>query len=159
MFTKAFLQVTRLLKNLKTKVKAAFQLDGNTVHFKLDKYDKNSTLIIDPTEIFSTFVGSISDDWGYTATYDNAGNFYAGGIVFDNGFDPRHVGGYDQTFNGGDGSEGTAGAYDVSLMKFNPTGYTWLYMQLILAAVVMSSRIVWLLIHGQPYYFRQNNFG
>ena len=114
-------------KDLKVKVKAAFQLEGNIVKFKLDKYDKTSTLIIDPTEIFSSFTGSLSDNWGYTATYDNDGNFYAGGIVFADGFDPRHVGGYDQTFNGGDASEGSAGSYDISLMKFNPTGSLALY--------------------------------
>ncbi len=117
----------QIIKNVKTKVKAKFKLKGNTVHFDVDDYDKNSTLIIDPTEIFSTFVGSISDVWGYTATYDNAGNFYAGGIAFANGYDPRHVGGYDETYNGGDGSEGAGIACDISIMKFNPTGSLALY--------------------------------
>jgi gliding motility-associated-like protein len=117
----------QLSKDQRTKVKASFQVNGNTVRFKLGDYDRKSTLIIDPTEIFSTFVGSISDVWGYTATYDNAGNFYAGGIAFDNGYDPRHVGGYDGTFNGGDGSEGAGVACDVALMKFNPTGNLALY--------------------------------
>ncbi|MFT4152422.1 PKD domain-containing protein [Parafilimonas sp.] len=112
---------------VRAEVKAAFKLVGNTVRFKLDKYDTSQTLIIDPTEIFSSFTGSLSDNWGYTATYDNEGNFYAGGIVFDDGFDPRHVGGYDQTFNGGDASEGQAGAYDIALIKFNPTGSLALY--------------------------------
>ncbi|MEO8712121.1 MAG: SBBP repeat-containing protein, partial [Parafilimonas sp.] len=118
----------QIIKNLKAKVKARFQVsENNTVRFKLDNYDKTKTLIIDPTEIFSSFVGSISDDWGYTATYDNAGNFYAGGIVFDNGFDSRHVGGYDDTYNGGDGSEGSGIACDISIMKFNATGNLALY--------------------------------
>ncbi|MBV9961457.1 MAG: PKD domain-containing protein [Parafilimonas sp.] len=117
----------QIIKSLKSKVKAVFELNGNTVRFKLDKYDKTATLIIDPTEIFSTFVGSISDVWGYCATYDNAGDFYAGGIVFDAGYDPRHVGGYDGSFGGGDGSEGSGLAYDVALMKFNPTGNLALY--------------------------------
>ena len=105
-------------------------LKGDEVHFKLDRYDKTATLIIDPTEIFSTFVGSTSDVWGYTATYDNAGDLYAGGIAFDNGFVNRGVGGYDETYNGGDGSEGSAGtviACDISIMKFNPTGNLALY--------------------------------
>lgn len=117
----------QVIKNLKTKIKAAFDLKGNVIHFRLSDYDKTATLIIDPTEIFSTYVGSTSDDWGYTATYDNAGNFYAGGIAFDNGFPYRPVGGYDQTFGGGDGSEGSSLAYDISLIKFNPTGSTALY--------------------------------
>lgn len=111
----------QVVNNLKTKVKVAFELEGNTVRFKPAKYDKTATLIIDPTEIFSTFVGSLSDNWGYTATYDNEGNFYAGGIAFDAGYDPRNVGGYDQTYNGGDNSEG-AGPYDMAIIKFNPRG-------------------------------------
>ncbi len=117
----------QVVNNVRSKVKAAFQLDGNTVHFKVDKYDKTNTLVIDPTEIFSTFVGSISDDWGYTATYDNDGNFYAGGIVFADGFDSKNVGGYDETFNGGDESEGSTVACDISLIKFNSTGNLALY--------------------------------
>jgi hypothetical protein len=112
----------QLAKTAKTTVKARFQLSGNTVRFKLYDYDKNSTLVIDPTRIFATFVGSLSDVWGYTATYDNEGNFYAGGIAFDPGYDPQQVGGYDETFNGGDGSEGDELSYDIALMKFNPTG-------------------------------------
>ncbi len=117
----------QIVKNLKRKVKVGYQVSGSTVHFKLDNYDKNSTLIIDPTEIFSTFVGSISDVWGYCATYDNAGDFYAGGIAFDPGYDARHIGGYDGVFAGGDGSEGAGIACDIALMKFNPTGNLALY--------------------------------
>ena len=99
----------QILKNLKNKVKASFDLKDNVVHFKINKYDKTATLIIDPTEIFATFVGSPVDDWGYTATYDNAGNFFAGGIAFGSGFVNRGVGGYDETFNGGSGVEGGQG--------------------------------------------------
>ena len=104
----------QVIKNLKAKVKVAFALNGNTVRFKIDKYDNTKTLVIDPTVIFSSFVGSISDVWGYTATYDNAGNFYAGGIAFAQGYDARHVGGYDEVFNGGSHDEGTTG-YDICI--------------------------------------------
>lgn len=112
----------QIIKGLKNKVKAAFNIEGDVVRFKLDRYDKTATLIIDPTEIFSTFVGSTSDVWGYTATYDNAGDLYAGGIAFDNGFVNRGVGGYDVTYNGGDGKEVSGFAIDISIIKFNPIG-------------------------------------
>ena len=111
----------QVLNNLKAQVKTAFKVDGDIVRFDIGKYDKKASLIIDPTMIFSSFTGSLSDNWGYTATYDNAGDFYAGGIAFDAGYNPRNVGGYDQSFNGGDNSEGTD-PYDVALIKFNPNG-------------------------------------
>lgn len=117
----------QVIKGLKNKVKAAFDIQGDEVHFKLGDYDKNSTIIIDPTEIFASFVGSTCDDWGYTATYDNAGDLYAGGIAFDNGFVNRGLGGYDITYNGGDGSEGAQIACDISIIKFNPNGSLALY--------------------------------
>jgi hypothetical protein len=59
--------------------------NGNRVSFKIKEYAPDATLVIDPTEIFCTFTGSRSDNWGYTSTYDNGGNFYAGGIVVDYG--------------------------------------------------------------------------
>ena len=118
----------QITKNLRNEIKAGFILKDNIVHFKVGDYDKTTTLIIDPTEIFSSFVGSVSDDWGYTATYDNDGDFYAGGIaLYADGFIKGGVGGYDETFNGGDGSEGPSINCDISLVKFNPTGTLALY--------------------------------
>ncbi len=115
-------------KTTRSKVKAGFILKDNIIRFKLGDYDKKATLIIDPTEIFSSFVGVLSDDWGYTATYDNAGDFYAGGIALqDNGFLHGGVGGYDETFNGGDGAEGSGLACDMTIIKFNSIGTLALY--------------------------------
>jgi len=104
-------------------VPAKFVISGNTVRFKIDNYAKNSTLIIDPTWLFSTYTGSQADNWGYTATYDGAGNFYAGGIAFSDGFRYRQTNGAFQTFyQGGDNSEGTPIGYDIAIAKFNPGG-------------------------------------
>lgn len=115
--------------------------DGNTIKFNIKNYNPDATLVIDPTEVFCTFTGSRSDNWGYTATYDDAGNFYAGGIVLDysrsggpngNGF-LVSPGAFQTTFQGGDGSEGGGGAnnpgydYDVGIMKFSANGGSRLY--------------------------------
>jgi len=116
--------------------------NGNEVRFSLGSYSSDASLIIDPTEIFCSFTGSRSDNWGYTATYDNAGNFYAGGISLEypgesGGLFGVTNGAYQSTFKGGDGSEGLAGQagngtdvyydYDVAIMKFNSTGTAKLY--------------------------------
>ncbi len=109
----------------KTVVDAKFEVSDNIVRFKVGNYLKNATLIIDPSLIFSTFTGSRADNWGYTATYDNAGNFYAGGIAFSDGY-PVSNGAYDETFNGGDNSE-NVGPYDIAIMKLSSNGSQRLY--------------------------------
>ena len=107
-------------KTERAAVVVSFVVQGNTVRFKTGSYNKAATLIIDPTLVFCTFTGSNADNWGYTATYDGAGNLYAGGIAFNTGY-PTTLGALSQTFSGGDGAEGNGGI-DVALTKFNKNG-------------------------------------
>ena len=109
----------------KMKVQTKFEVAGNIVRFKIGNYIKNKTLIIDPALIFSTFVGSRADNWGYTATYDNSGNFYAGGIAFSEGY-PVSPGAFQTQFGGGDNSE-NVGPYDIAIMKLSSNGSQRLY--------------------------------
>ena len=67
---------------------------------------------IDPVYRFSTFSGSVSDNFGYTATYDLQGRTWLGGIAFGAQFPV--VNGVQSSFAGG----GT----DVALMLFSPDG-------------------------------------
>ena len=93
--------------------KCRYKITGNQLSFLLDKdYDKSYPLVIDPEIIFSTYSGSTGDNWGSTATYDEMGNAYLGGINFKTGY-PFTVGAYQTTF---------AGDVDVTITKFNPTG-------------------------------------
>jgi gliding motility-associated-like protein len=117
----------------RTEVSCKYELrEGNRLRFRLDNYDPGATLVIDPTEVFCSFTGSRSDNWGYTATYDNAGELFLGGIVLNysnlsaNGFGAT-TGAFQSTYQGGDASEGTGGQgttydYDIGLMKFNAAG-------------------------------------
>ena len=61
------------------------------------------------------FTYSQSDNWGYTATYDGSGNFYAGGISFGTGF-PVSTGAFQTAFGGG-ANEGQLGGYDCRLLN------------------------------------------
>ena len=106
----------------KTAVDASFSVSGNTVRFKTGSYDAANTLIIDPQIVFCSLSGSTADNWGYTATYDNQGNFYAGGIAFGQGTFPTTVGAYSRSFNGGDNSEGTSSPIDAALIKLSKNG-------------------------------------
>lgn len=103
----------------KKEVLCEYQVKGNVVHFSLPQgYNNKIPLVIDPSLIFSTFSGSGGDNWGYTATYDGSGNFYAGGIVFGSGF-PVSNGAFQA------GSQG--GNFDIGIIKYNPIGTQRLY--------------------------------
>src|SRR4051812_25020306 len=110
----------------RTEVDGKYEINGNTVRFKLGTFSKNATLIIDPTLIFATFVGSASDNWGYTATDDGSGNFYAGGISFGTGY-PASTGAFQTLFGGGTSEGGGLGGFDVGIIKLSPDGSTRLF--------------------------------
>lgn len=108
------------IKGSRVEVPCAFKLNDGNVSFEIKgRYDKSLPLIIDPVLIFSTYTGSFADNFGFTATYDNTGHLYAGGIVFDVGY-PTTTGAYDPSFNGFLG-------VDVSITKFTPDGAALIY--------------------------------
>jgi gliding motility-associated-like protein len=66
----------------KVKIPCRFVLKNKVLSYELGDYDKNYPLIIDPPVlIFSTYSGSTSDNFGFTATYDSRGNLYSAGNV------------------------------------------------------------------------------
>lgn len=108
-----------------TQVPCFFSVSGNTVTFNMpDGYDTSEELIIDPTLIFSTYTGATSDNWGFTATYDNTGHLYAGGAAFGVGY-PTTTGAFQINFAGGD----PVGPFfiDISVSKFTPDGSNLIY--------------------------------
>lgn len=111
-------------KGRKIPVECAFRLNGNTLTFQLGEYNSGLPLVIDPQFIFSTYSGSTADNWGYTATFDDAGNGYSGGIVFGTGF-PVTPGVYQASFGGGDA--GLVAGFDIGILKYNPLGTDLLY--------------------------------
>ncbi len=116
----------QLFDGREVEIQCAFKLSGDIVSFVLPNgYDHTIPLIIDPTLIVSTFTGSTTDNWGYTATYDNAGNIYSGGIANSIGY-PTTAGAFQIVFGGG-GSGGNFYAFDISLTKYDPTGSSLLY--------------------------------
>lgn len=108
------------------EVVCRFMLNGNTLSYSLPGgYDKSLPLVIDPTLIFSTYSGSTSDNFGYTATYDNQGNGFAAGSVFGVGY-PTTTGAYQVNYIGGPNVGSLAGD-DIGITKYNPTGTQRLY--------------------------------
>jgi len=116
----------QLINGKKKEVKCDYHLNQNVVSFNFPNgYDKTNTLIIDPTLIVSTYTGSTADNWGFTATYDNAGNIYSGGIAANIGY-PTTAGAYQTTFAGG-GFGGSGYPFDISITKYNPAGSALIY--------------------------------
>jgi len=106
-------------------VNCKYVVKNNIVRFKVTGYDPQSTLVIDPTLIFSTFTGSTAENWGYTATPGPDGSLFAGGIAFNSGY-PVSPGAYQTTYGGGINEDGNGG-YDIAIIKFSPNGVNRLY--------------------------------
>ena len=107
-------------------------LNGNRIGFETPLFRNKVTTVIDPEIIFSTYSGSTVDNFGFTATYDAAGNLYAGGIAtspttFANGRYPATPGAFSVTFNGGVGLQPATLPCDISISKYTPDGSSLLY--------------------------------
>jgi len=106
----------QIINGEKKYVSCDFSLKNNIVSFRLGEYDKNEALTIDPILVFSTFSGAFSDNWGFTATYDNFGFLYSGSIAFAAGY--PLLGPYQSLFGG---------QIDVCLTKYDTTGQSIIY--------------------------------
>ncbi len=105
--------------NGKTDVNVRYEIiNNNSVRFKIKAYAKNIPLIIDPTLIFSTFSGSRTDNWGFTATPGPDGSLFGAGIVQQNG--------YPVTSGAIQSSPGGA-TWDIGLTRFSADGSTRIY--------------------------------
>ena len=116
------------INDTRVAVNCEYKLTNNTLSFSFpDGYDTTQTLIIDPTVVFATFSGSTADNWGFTATYDEHGNFYNGGIVHKftttNDF-IETTGAFQTTYKGGDAVTGSLWADDIGIVKYNTSGST-----------------------------------
>ncbi|MBK6775482.1 MAG: gliding motility-associated C-terminal domain-containing protein [Flavobacteriales bacterium] len=101
-------------------VRCAYRLENNIVSISTGEYYKDEILVIDPTLSFSTYSGSFSDNFGYTATYDDDGFLYSGSSSFGSGY-PTTVGAYQTTWMGGDG-QGAIPGTDIAITKYDTTG-------------------------------------
>lgn len=112
----------QFIEGKKVEVKCEYKVvNGNQLKFIFPKgYNKNYELVIDPQLIFARLTDSSSDNFGFTATYDQAGNSYAGGIVFGTqGTYPTTIGAYDVSFNGGANQGFNTTAIDIGISCYN----------------------------------------
>lgn len=101
-----------------TYVECSFELNENRLEFNLPSYNRELPLVIDPELIFSTYSGSMSNNFGYTATYDSEGYLYSGSSAFGASY-PVVPGSYELIYQGG--------LVDIALSKFDVSGTFLVY--------------------------------
>ena len=100
-----------------------YKVAGSTVGFDVRNYDKGTTLIIDPSLVFSSFSRSSGDNWGFTATPGPDGSMFGGGIAAPTGF-PVSPGAFQSSGGGPTNAEAPP---HVVIIKLSPGGQTRLY--------------------------------
>ncbi|MDW8134694.1 MAG: SBBP repeat-containing protein, partial [Bacteroidia bacterium] len=125
------------LQGSNQSLKARYRIEGKYVSYELLEKAEGK-LVVDPVVVFSTFSGSYSDNWGFTATYDLQGNAFGGGNVNDMVWNANPGGMYfpvtpgvvQGTFGGGVNYSTNTPIFwgtDIALWKANPTGTTILW--------------------------------
>lgn len=108
-------------------IPSKFVLKNNVLSYSLGNYNKNLVLVIDPELIFATYSGSVTDNFGMTATYDYNGNAYSGGIIFGNAYPTPDNNAYNTQSNFTGPSSAGYGITDVFISKFSEDGTRMLW--------------------------------
>jgi hypothetical protein len=90
---------------------------GHEVGFQVAAYDTAKPLIIDPTLVYSTYLGGGNLDDGWGIAVDSSGNAYVTGHTYSTDF-PTTAGAFQTTFNG---------SIDAFVTKLNSSGTGLLY--------------------------------
>lgn len=109
----------QLVKGKEVKVACNFKMikKGQVTFEFPEGYNKDLPLVIDPILIFSTFSGSTAMTYGFSATYDLAGNLYAGGECFGTGW-PVSLGAFQGLFSN---------SVDDGINKYSTNGTSRIY--------------------------------
>ena len=109
----------QIIDGERVKVETRYVIDkDNTLRYKVGKYRKDKELIIDPTLIYSTYLGGSIWEQGREIAIDGSGNAYVTGITYSSDF-PTTPGAYDTSYNGG--------SWDAFITKLNSAGTDLLY--------------------------------
>lgn len=99
------------------EIEGSYVLRGRSeVGFRVTSYDRTRPLVIDPTLIYSSYLGGSNGDTGYGIAVDSAGSAYVTGSTNSTDF-PTTPGAFQTSFTG----------YDVFVTKFNAEGTALVY--------------------------------
>ncbi|MGJ8661213.1 MAG: gliding motility-associated C-terminal domain-containing protein [Bacteroidota bacterium] len=103
------------------EIPCEFKLKGDVIYFELGSYRKDINLVIDPILVFATYCGSVTDNFGMTATYGYDGSAYSGGMIYGNAYPVPFAGAYDITSSYTVPNNGLT-TTDVFISKYNSIG-------------------------------------
>lgn len=114
-----------------TQIKMKYVERGEYIGFETPFFKNKVKTVIDPEILFATYSGSSVDNFGFTATFDDKGNLYAGGIATSPtlfaGRYPVTPGAFQVTYSGGNNDNPTSLPCDISLSKYNDAGSDLVY--------------------------------
>jgi hypothetical protein len=102
---------------VRQEIAGGYRLEGkNLVGFEVATYDVTKALVVDPTLVYSTYLGGSSTDVAHGIAVDSAGNAYVTGNTYSTNFPTESA------FQGT-----SAGNYDAFVTKLSPTGSALVY--------------------------------
>jgi hypothetical protein len=102
---------------VRQEIAGGYRLEGeNLVGFEVATYDVTKTLVVDPTLVYSTYLGGSGTDVAYGIAVDSAGHAYVTGYTSSANFPTESA------FQGT-----SAGNYDAFVTKLSPTGNALVY--------------------------------
>lgn len=106
------------IRGQREPVAVRFQLLGGDLSFLLGAYDHSQPLVIDPTLVYSTYLGGSAVASAYAVTVDAAGDTYVAGGTNATDFPTKNA--YQPTYKGLFGS-------NTFVAEFNPSGSALIY--------------------------------
>lgn len=103
---------------VRREVKGGYSITGNEIRFKLENFDTDKPLVIDPVLSYSTLLGSSSNDSALGIAVDSSGNAYVTGTTDGTNF-PTTAGAFKTTT--------TSFSTNAFVSKINATGTTLVY--------------------------------
>ncbi|MDX6557219.1 MAG: hypothetical protein QOF72_268, partial [Blastocatellia bacterium] len=97
-------------------VEGCFRLFGRQAGFAVGSYDRTKLLVIDPTLVYSTYLGGSGDDFGSSIAVDSSNNIYVAGTTSSTNF-PLHSAAF--------GAK--AGLADIFVTKIDAAGANVIY--------------------------------
>ncbi|MES2799124.1 MAG: T9SS type B sorting domain-containing protein [Bacteroidota bacterium] len=109
------------------EVQCQFKIEHNQIGFQLGTYDPAAILVIDPVLVFATYSGSLTDNFGMTATYGQDGSAYSGGMIYGNAYPTPNPLAFDINSSFTQVTNPTYGITDAFISKYNSNGTTMLW--------------------------------